>query len=77
MADRKSHQRPLTEEAYRRVNAALEAGQPRKRAYSNVAHELNALGYRSRRNLPLRATSIEKLYYEARHTHANDSRKRH
>jgi len=56
----------LSQEAYRRVQDALDAGAPRKRIFSDVARELDALGYRNSRNQPLRAASIERAYYQVR-----------
>ena len=54
----------LSQEAYYRVRKAIEAGRPLKRAFSDVARELNALGYRNANSAPLRASSIERRYYE-------------
>jgi hypothetical protein len=58
--------RPLSQEAYGRVRRALKTGVPRKRVFNDVARELNALGYRNPRNEPLRASSIERQYYDMR-----------
>jgi hypothetical protein len=54
----------LSQEAYYRVRKAIEAGRPLKRAFNDVARELNALGYRNANQAPLRAASIERRYYE-------------
>ena len=54
----------LSHEAYYRVRKAVEAGRPLKRAFNDVARELNALGYRNANQAPLRAASIERRYYE-------------
>lgn len=54
------------QEIYSRVRAALKAGRPRKRAFNDVARDLNALGYRNSKNEQLRAASIERQYYEVR-----------
>lgn len=53
----------LSQEAYYRVRKAIEAGRPLKRAFNDVARELNALGYRNANQAPLRASSIERRYY--------------
>ena len=54
----------LSQEAYYRVRKAIEAGRPLKRAFNDVARELNALGYRNANQALLRASSIERRYYE-------------
>lgn len=58
----------LSQEAYYRVRRAVEAGRPLKRAFSDVARELNALGYRNANQALLRASSIERRYYEINRT---------
>ena len=58
----------LSQEAYYRVRKAIEAGRPLKRAFNDVARELNALGYRNANQAPLRAASIERRYYEVHRT---------
>jgi hypothetical protein len=58
----------LSQEAYYRVRKAIEAGRPLKRAFNDVARELNALGYRNANQAPLRASSIERRYYEVHRT---------
>lgn len=79
MANRKSrasqnaHAPSLSQEAYLRVHNALISGAPRKKVFSDVAREMNALGYRNRKNARLRATSIERLYYEVRRKKSSDA----
>jgi hypothetical protein len=58
----------LSQEAYYRVRKAVEAGRPLKRAFNDVARELNALGYRNANQALLRASSIERRYYEVHRT---------
>jgi hypothetical protein len=58
----------LSQEAYYRVRKAIEAGRPLKRAFNDVARELNAMGYRNANQAPLRASSIERRYYEVHRT---------
>jgi hypothetical protein len=58
----------LSQEAYYRVRKAIEAGKPLKRAFNDVARELNALGYRNANQAQLRASSIERRYYEVHRT---------
>jgi hypothetical protein len=58
----------LSQEAYYRVRNAIEAGRPLKRAFNDVARELNALGYRNANQAPLRASSIERRYYAIHRT---------
>jgi len=58
----------LSQEAYYRVRQAIEAGRPLKRAFNDVARELNALGYRNANQAPLRASSIERRYYAVHRT---------
>jgi hypothetical protein len=58
----------LSQEAYYRVRQAVDAGRPLKRAFGDVARELNALGYRNANEAPLRASSIERRYYEVHRT---------
>lgn len=58
----------LSQEAYYRVRKAVDAGRPLKRAFSDVARELNALGYRNANQAPLRASSIERRYYDIHRT---------
>jgi hypothetical protein len=58
----------LSQEAYYRVRKAIEAGRSLKRAFNDVARELNALGYRNANQAPLRAASIERRYYEVHRT---------
>lgn len=58
----------LSQEAYYRVRKAIAAGTPLKRAFNDVARELNALGYRNANQAPLRASSIERRYYEVHRT---------
>ena len=58
----------LSQEAYYRVRKAIEAGRPLKRAFNDVARELNAIGYRNANQAPLRASSIERRYYEVHRT---------
>jgi hypothetical protein len=58
----------LSQEAYYRVRKAIEEGRPLKRAFNDVARELNALGYRNANQAPLRASSIERRYYAVHRT---------
>ena len=58
--------RPLSQEVVLRVRAELKAGTPRKKVFSDVAKQLDALGYRNAKNERLRANSIERQYYTAR-----------
>lgn len=58
----------LSQEAYYRVRKAVEAGRPLKRAFSDVARELNALGFRNANQALLRASSIERRYYDVHRT---------
>lgn len=58
----------LSQEAYYRVRKAVEVGRPLKRAFGDVARELNTLGYRNANQSPLRASSIERRYYELHRT---------
>ena len=58
----------LSQEAYFRVRKAIAAGRPLKRAFNDVARELNALGYGNANQAPLRASSIERRYYEVHRT---------
>jgi hypothetical protein len=58
----------LSQETYYRVRKAVEAGRPLKRAFSDVAKELNVLGYRNANQAPLRASSIERRYYAVHRT---------
>jgi hypothetical protein len=58
----------LSQETYYRVRKAVEAGRPLKRAFNDVARELNTLGYRNANQAPLRASSIERRYYAVHRT---------
>jgi hypothetical protein len=58
----------LSQEVYYRVRQAIDAGRPLKRAFNDVARELNALGYRNANQALLRASSIERRYYEVHRT---------
>jgi hypothetical protein len=58
----------LSQEAYYRVRKAVDGGRPLKRAFGDVARELNALGYRNANQAPLRASSIERRYYDVHRT---------
>lgn len=58
----------LSQEVYYRVRTAIDAGRPLKRAFNDVARELNALGYRNTNQALLRASSIERRYYAVRRT---------
>jgi hypothetical protein len=76
---REAHQRPishaelilalsLNQEAYYRVQKAVDEGAPLATVCDAVAGELNALGYRNANNAPLRASAIRRRYYEVRRT---------
>lgn len=54
----------LSQEIYFRVSKATEAGMPLKEVFPVVAEELNALGYRNANNGPLRASSVQRRFYE-------------
>lgn len=57
------HAISLEQEAYYRVQQALDDGVPLKAALPAVARELNALGYRNSNNRPLGPSSIRDRYY--------------
>ena len=57
--------RSLSHEVFLRVRQELKAGTPRKKVFSDVAKQLDALGYRNSKNERLRANSIEHQYYAA------------
>lgn len=67
---------PLSQEVFFRVRKALATGMPRKKVFSDVAEELNALGYRNPKNERLRANSIERAYYAARRKAINSKQQR-
>lgn len=79
IAPRETHPRPishaelmhalsLSQEAYFRVQKAVDDGRSLTTVFNAVAEELNALGYRNAKNAPLRASSIRRRYYEVRRT---------
>lgn len=79
IAPREMHPRPisraelmhalsLSQEAYFRVQKAVDEGGSLAGVFDAVAEELNSLGYRNANNAPLKASSIRRRYYEVRNT---------
>jgi hypothetical protein len=79
IAPRDTHPRPisqaelihalsLSQEAYFRVQTAVDEGAPLSTVFEAVAEELNALGYRNANSAPLTASSVRRRYYEVRRT---------
>jgi len=60
------HAMSLAEEAYLRVQQGVDDGLPLRSVLNAVTNELNALGYRNRRNEPLTVTLVRERYYRVR-----------
>jgi hypothetical protein len=54
----------LSQEIEFRVRKRADAGMPLRQVFAAVAEELNALGYRNANNEPLRASSVQRRFYE-------------
>jgi len=54
----------LSQEIDFRVRKAAAAGMPLRQVFAAVAEELNALGYRNANKEPLRASSVQRRFYE-------------